>query len=100
MARDLLKLTQKGRALVELPIQKGRQLVRHIPEPIQVGLSKLSRRSLLLTVEIFAGLFVVASVMLVLPVPPIVRELMVPMSLSASKNRRRTRKSRKPTAGA
>ena len=64
MARDLLKLTEKGRALIKLPILKGRQLVRKIPEPIQAGLSKLSRRSLLITLEVFAGLFVVGSVIL------------------------------------
>ncbi len=40
--------------------------MRQIPEPVQVGLGKLSRRSLLLTLEIFAGLFVVGSVMLAL----------------------------------
>ncbi|MDA7948606.1 MAG: DUF3971 domain-containing protein [Hyphomicrobiaceae bacterium] len=66
MARDLIKLTKKGRALVELHAQKGRDLVRHIPEPVQVGLSHLSRRSLVLTLEIFAGLFVVGSVVLAL----------------------------------
>lgn len=66
MARDLVKLTEKGRAIIDLPVQKGRQLVRNIPEPIQVGLGKLSRRSLILTLEIFAGLFVVGSVMMAL----------------------------------
>ena len=66
MARDLIKLTKKGRALVELHAQKGRDLVRHIPEPVQVGLGHLSRRSLVLTLEIFAGLFVVGSVVLAL----------------------------------
>jgi hypothetical protein len=66
MARDILKLTEKGRALIELPVQKGRELVRHIPEPVQIGLSKLSHRSLLFTLEIFAGLFVVCLVMMAL----------------------------------
>ncbi len=66
MARDLLKLAKRGRALVELPAQKGRQLLRQVPKPIQLGLGILSRRSLLLTLEIFAGLFVVGSVMLAL----------------------------------
>ena len=66
MARDLVKLTQKGRALVQLPAQKGRQLIRHIPEPVQVQLGKMSRQSLLITLEIFAGLFVVGSVILAL----------------------------------
>ncbi len=66
MARDIQKWTEKGRALVELPIQKGRQLIRYIPEPVQLGLGHISHRSLLLTLEIFAGLFVVGSVMLAL----------------------------------
>lgn len=66
MARDLLKLTEKGRALVELPVQKGRELIRQIPEPVQVGLSRLSRRTLRVTLEVFAGLFVVGSVILAL----------------------------------
>ena len=66
MARDLLKLTEKGRALVKLPVLKGRELFRQIPEPIKVGLSKLSHRSLLITLEVFAGLFVVGSVILAL----------------------------------
>lgn len=66
MARDLIKLAKRGRALVALPALKGRQLLRQMPEPVRVGLAKLSRRSLLLTLEIFAGLFVVGSVMLAL----------------------------------
>ncbi len=66
MARDLIKLTKKGRALVELQTRRGRALVRQIPEPIQIGLGHLSRRSLVLTLEIFAGLFVVGSVVLAL----------------------------------
>ncbi len=66
MARDIIKLTKKSRAIVELQVQKGRQLIRHIPEPVQVGLGKLSQSSLVLTLEIFAGLFVVASVILAL----------------------------------
>ena len=66
MARDLLKLTKRGRALIDLPVQKGRQLIRQIPEPIQIGIGKLSRRSLSLTLEIFAGLFVIALVMVAL----------------------------------
>ena len=66
MARDLIKLTKKGRALVELQARRGRALVRHIPEPVQIGIRHLSRRSLVLTLEIFAGLFVVGSVVLAL----------------------------------
>ncbi len=66
MARDLVKLTKKSRAIIQLQVQKGRQLVRHIPEPVQLGLSKLSKSSLVLTLEIFAGLFVVGSVVLAL----------------------------------
>jgi len=66
MARDIVKLTQKGRALVELQFEKGRQIVKHIPEPVQVQLGKMSRRSLVFALEIFAGLFVVCSVLLAL----------------------------------
>ena len=66
MARDIVKLTKKGRALVELQFDRGRQIVKHIPEPVQVQLGKMSRRSLLFTLEIFAGLFVVCSVLLAL----------------------------------
>lgn len=66
MARDIQKLTEKGRALVQLPVARGRQLVRQIPEPIQVQIGKISRRSALISLEIFAGLFVVCSVVLAL----------------------------------
>jgi len=66
MARDLIKLTKKSRAIVELQVKKGRQLVRYIPEPVQLGLGKLSQSSLLITLEIFAGLFVILSVVLAL----------------------------------
>lgn len=66
MARDIVKLTKKGRALVELQFEKGRQIVRHIPEPVQVQIGKMSRRSLVFALEIFAGLFVVCSVLLAL----------------------------------
>lgn len=66
MARDLIKLTKKGRAIVQLQMQKGREVVKYIPEPVQLHLTKFSRRSLLISLEIFAGLFVVCSVMLAL----------------------------------
>lgn len=66
MSRDLISLTKKGRALVQLPVQKGREIVGYIPEPVQLHLTKFSRRSLLISLEIFAGLFVVCSVMLAL----------------------------------
>ena len=65
MIRNLIKLPEKGRALVELP-ERGRELVRRLPKPVQLGLQTASRRSLRLTVEIFAGLLVVGAVALAL----------------------------------
>ncbi len=49
--------------LVELP-ERSRQLVARVPKPVQVQLHKLSKRSLRLTFEIFAGLLVVGAVAL------------------------------------
>jgi len=66
MSRDLTKLTERGRALVHLPVKKGREIVAYIPEPIQLHLTKFSRRSLLISLEVFAGLFVVCSMALAL----------------------------------
>ena len=65
MVRDLIKFPETKRALMELP-DKGRQLVRTLPKPVQIGLEHASRRSLRVTFEIFAGLFVVGAVALVL----------------------------------
>ena len=65
MVRYFSKLPEKGRALIELP-ERGRQLVRRLPEPIQIGLQSASRRSLRITFEIFAGLFVIGAVALAL----------------------------------
>lgn len=66
MSRDLARFTERGRALVHLQVQKGREIVAYIPEPIQLQLTKFSRRSLLVSLEIFAGLFVVCMVALAL----------------------------------
>ncbi len=60
MTRDFIKFPDKGRALAELP-EKGRQLVRRLPKPVQLGLQTASRRSLRFTFEIFAGLLVVGA---------------------------------------
>jgi hypothetical protein len=71
MARDIqdlinngraLELSKRGRAIVELPARRGRELIRQIPKPVQVQLGKVSKRSLRLTLEVFAGLFVIGSI--------------------------------------
>lgn len=65
MVRDLIKLSGKARALVELP-DHGRRLMRRIPEPLQLGLRRFSRRSFRLGLEIFAGLVVLGGIALIL----------------------------------
>lgn len=64
--RALVRASRRGRALVKLPADKGRQLMRRLPEPVQVQLYSLSRRSLRLTLEVMAGLLVVSAVLLML----------------------------------
>ncbi len=65
MAGRLSKLTQTGRALVRLP-DTGRQLARRIPEPVQIGLGRVRRRSLIIALEVFGGLVVIGAVALAL----------------------------------
>ncbi len=61
-----LKLTTEGgKALMTLPA-RGKALVRSMPQPVQLGLEKLSSRSAQVCREIFAGILVVGLIAIVL----------------------------------
>lgn len=61
MAFESLKQLRRNKALVALP-ERTRQLVRRIPEPVQLQMKRYSRRSLLIGFEIFISLLVVSFV--------------------------------------
>jgi AsmA-like protein/uncharacterized protein DUF3971 len=62
----LVKLTAEGgKVILALP-ERGRALVRRVPEPVQIELKKLSARSAHVCREIFAGILVVGLVAIVL----------------------------------
>ena len=62
----LAKITEQGgRALRALP-EQGRQLVNSVPPPVQIQLARLSSRSAHLCREIFAGIFVLGLIAVVL----------------------------------
>ncbi len=65
MARELSKYIEKGRSLVRLS-GKGFRLAEKIPEPVQRGIGHLRRRSLIIALEVFAGLIVTGGVLLAL----------------------------------
>lgn len=54
-----------GRALMNIPA-RGRELIRRIPEPVKLEMRRLSRRSLILGFEIFAGFLVIGLVAVML----------------------------------
>jgi AsmA-like C-terminal region/Protein of unknown function len=62
----LVKLTTEGgKVILALP-ERGRALVKRVPEPVQIELKKLSVRSAHVCREIFAGILVVGLVAIVL----------------------------------
>ncbi len=66
IANALVKLTAEGsKAILALP-ERGRALVRRVPEPVQLELKKLSSRGAHVCREIFAGILVVGLVAIVL----------------------------------
>src|SRR5262245_41995532 len=58
------KISEGGRALMTLP-EKGRALVKRVPEPVQLEFKKMSSRGAHLCREIFAGVMVVGLVLIV-----------------------------------
>lgn len=62
MARQLERIVARGKALIKLP-GMGRDLVRRIPEPVQIGLSKAGKRSLIYSLELLGGLLIIGGVM-------------------------------------
>ena len=66
VSNALVKLTAEGgKVILALP-ERGRALVRRVPEPVQIELKKLSVRSAHVCREIFAGILVVGLVAIVL----------------------------------
>ena len=66
LAGALAKLTsQGGKAIRALPA-RGRQLVKRVPPPVQIQLARLSSRGAHVCREIFAGIFVVGLIVIVL----------------------------------
>ena len=62
----LVKLTAEGgKVILALP-ERGRALVKRVPEPVQIELKKLSARGAHVCREIFAGILVVGLVAIVL----------------------------------
>ena len=62
----LAKITEQGgRAIRALP-EQGRQLVKYVPPPVQIQLARLSSRGAHLCREIFAGVFVLGLIAVVL----------------------------------
>lgn len=62
----LVKLTsESSKVILALP-ERGRALVKRVPEPVQIELKKLSARSAHVCREIFAGILVVGLVAIVL----------------------------------
>lgn len=62
----LVKLTNEGSKVILALPERGRALVRRVPEPVQIELKKLSVRSAHVCREIFAGILVVGLVAIVL----------------------------------
>ncbi len=63
--RRLFASSEPGRGLVAIP-GKSIDIYRKLPQPVQLSLEHASKRSLGFTVEIFAGLLVVTTVLFVL----------------------------------
>ena len=60
----LVKISEGGRALMTLPA-KGRELVKLVPEPVQLELRKISTGGAHVCREIFAGILVVGMIAIV-----------------------------------
>ncbi len=66
LAGALAKLTAEGgKAIRALPV-RGRQLVKSVPQPVQLQLARLSNRSAHVCREVFAGILVVGLIAIVL----------------------------------
>lgn len=65
MVQHLNGRAQRVRALMNLPA-RGRELIKRIPAPIQLEMRRLSRRTLILSFEIFAGFLVIGLVAVML----------------------------------
>lgn len=64
VAGALVKISEGGRALMTLPA-KGRELVKLVPEPVQLELRKISTGGAHVCREIFAGILVVGLIAIV-----------------------------------
>jgi hypothetical protein len=64
IADAFVKISEGGRALMTLP-ERGRALVKRVPEPVQLEFKKMSSRGAHLCREIFAGIMVVGLVLIV-----------------------------------
>jgi hypothetical protein len=64
VAGAIVKISEGGRALMTLPA-KGRELVKLVPEPVQLELRKLSSGGAHVCREIFAGILVVGLIAIV-----------------------------------
>jgi hypothetical protein len=64
VAGALVKISEGGRALMTLPA-KGRELVKLVPEPVQLELRKISTGGAHVCREIFAGILVVGMIAIV-----------------------------------
>ena len=62
----LAKLTTRGGKAVRALPARGRQLVKQVPPPVKIQLAKLSSRGAHVCREIFAGIFVIGLIVLVL----------------------------------
>ncbi|MGE0611106.1 MAG: hypothetical protein AB7O70_02035, partial [Hyphomicrobiales bacterium] len=66
MKKDILKFSRSGsRALVAVS-NRGRELVNRIPQPVQIGIQRASKRSAILILELFGGFLVLGAVLLAL----------------------------------
>ena len=87
VAGAFVKISEGGRALMTLPA-KGRELVKLVPEPVQLELRKISTGGAHVCREIFAGILVVGMIAIVggygrLAQGPISMPSLVPMIESA-----------------
>ncbi|MEC9367664.1 MAG: hypothetical protein VX871_03130, partial [Pseudomonadota bacterium] len=65
MTQEFLKFPRGSRALVAIS-NRGRELVNRLPEPVQLGIQRASRRSAVIILEVFAGFLVLGAVLLAL----------------------------------
>ena len=57
IAGALAKITKRGGKAIRALPEQGRQLVKSVPEPVQIQLARLSSRGGHVFREIFAGIF-------------------------------------------